>query len=61
MPVDLIVPEQLATRAGRRSARLPGAHGKATARKIAGLEGAVVDNDPIESPPSTAPTRDVSL
>lgn len=61
VPVDLIVPEQLATRAGRRSARLPGAHGKATARKIAGLEGAVVDNDPIESPPSTAPTRDVSL
>ena len=48
VPVDLLVPEQLATRAGRRSARLPGAHGKATARKIAGLEGAVVDNDPIE-------------
>lgn len=48
MPIDLIVPEQLAARAGRRSARLPGQHGKATARKIAGLEGAVVDHDPIE-------------
>ena len=34
--------------AGRRSARLPGEHGKATARKIPGLEGAVVDRSPIE-------------
>lgn len=48
VPVDLIVPEQLAPSAGRRSARLPGEHGKATARKIAGLEGAVVDNAPVE-------------
>lgn len=48
VPVDLIVPEQLASRAGRRAARLPGDHGKATARKSAGLEGVVVDNDPIE-------------
>lgn len=48
VPVDLIVPEQLAAKAGRRSARLPGEHGKATARKSPGLEGAVVDNSPIE-------------
>lgn len=46
--VDLIVPEQLAPRAGRRSARLPGEHGEATARKIPGLEGAVVDHSPLE-------------
>ncbi len=48
VPVDLIVPEELASKAGRRSARLPGEHGKATARKSPGLEGAVVDNSPIE-------------
>jgi len=48
VPVDLIVPEELAPRAGRRSARLPGEHGKATARKSPGLAGAVVDNAPIE-------------
>lgn len=48
VPVDLIVPEQLAPKAGRRAARLPGEHGKATARKSPGLEGAVVDNSPIE-------------
>lgn len=48
VPVDLIVPEQLAPNAGRRAARLPGDHGKATARKSAGVEGAVVDYDPIE-------------
>jgi hypothetical protein len=47
VPVDLIVPEELAPKAGRRSARLPGAHGKATARKSSGLAGAVVDNSPI--------------
>lgn len=47
VPVDLIVPEQLAPRAGRRAARLPGEHGKTTARKSAGLEGAVVDNSPV--------------
>jgi hypothetical protein len=46
VPVDLIVPEELAPKAGRRSARLPGAHGKATARKSSGLAGAVVDNSP---------------
>jgi len=48
VPVDLIVPEELAPKAGRRSARLPGEHGKATARKSPGLAGAVVDNSPIE-------------
>lgn len=48
VPVDLIVPEELAPTAGRRSARLPGEHGKATARKSPGLSGAVVDNSPIE-------------
>lgn len=47
IPVDLIVPMRLAPKAGRRSARLPGNHGKATARKSEGLEGAVVDNSPI--------------
>lgn len=47
VPVDLIVPEELAPRAGRRSARLPGEHGVATARKSSGLAGAVVDNSPI--------------
>ena len=48
VPIDLIVPEELAPTAGRRSARLPGEHGKATARKSPGLVGAVVDNSPIE-------------
>lgn len=48
VPVDLIVPQELAPKAGRRSARLPGEHGKATARKSPGLAGAVVDNSPIE-------------
>ena len=48
VPVDLIVPEQLAARAGRQAARLPDEHGKTTARKSAGLEGAVADNGPIE-------------
>lgn len=48
VPVDLIVPEELAPKAGRRSARLGVEHGKATARKSPGLAGAVVDNSPIE-------------
>lgn len=42
-PVDLIVPSELAAKAGRRGARL-GAHGKLAARKIPGLEAAVMDN-----------------
>ena len=48
VPVDLIVPEELASKAGRRAARLPDGHGKTTARKSAGLAGAVVDFSPIE-------------
>jgi len=48
VPVDLIVPEELAPKAGRRAARLPGEHGKTTARKSPGLAGAVVDNGPLE-------------
>lgn len=47
VPVDLIVPERLAPKEGRRAARLPDEHGKTTARKTPGLEGAVVDNNPI--------------
>ncbi len=42
--VDLLVPEALASPAGRRAARLPG-HGRPTARKVCGSEGAVVDNE----------------
>lgn len=48
VPVDLIVPEQVASKAGRRSARLPGEHGKNTARKSPGVEGTLVDYGPIE-------------
>lgn len=42
--VDLLVPEALASPAGRRAARLLG-HGRPTARKVSGIEGAVVDNE----------------
>lgn len=42
--VDLLVPEALASPAGRRAARLPG-HSRPTARKVRGIEGAIVDND----------------
>ena len=42
--VDLLVPEAFASPAGRRAARLPG-HGRPTARKVSGIEGAVVDNE----------------
>ena len=48
VPIDLIVPEELAPAAGRRAARLAGGHGKATARKSPGLAGTVVDHSPIE-------------
>jgi len=47
VPVDLIVPEQVASKAGRRSARLRGDHGKNTARKCSGVEGALVDYEPM--------------
>lgn len=46
VPVDLIVPEGVATGGGRRGARL-GAHGKRAARRAVGLEAALVDNAPI--------------
>ncbi|HUA44757.1 MAG TPA: hypothetical protein VMA77_06000 [Solirubrobacteraceae bacterium] len=46
IPVDLIVPEGAATGAGRRDARLPG-HGRRVARRVLGLEAALVDHAPI--------------
>ena len=45
VPVDLIVPSQVAAPRGSRAARLPDPHGKRTARKTDGLEGALVDHD----------------
>lgn len=44
VPVDLIVPRDVAPPGGSRGARLAG-HGKRAARKIGGLEAALVDND----------------
>jgi hypothetical protein len=41
--VDLLVPESLGGK-GRRAARIP-PHGHRTARKVSGLEGALVDRD----------------
>lgn len=46
IPVDLLVPESLVPRPGRRSVRMP-PHSKDSARKVLGLEAAVVDNRPI--------------
>jgi hypothetical protein len=43
VPVDLIVPEGAATGGGRRGARL-GPHGKRAARRVPGLEPALVDH-----------------
>ncbi len=48
VPVDLIVPMEIAAGPGRRSARLTGEHGKHSARKSEGLEGALVDHGPVE-------------
>lgn len=48
VPVDLIVPAELGSKAGRRGARLPGEHGKTAARKSDGVAGAIVDFDPFE-------------
>lgn len=48
VPVDLIVPRSIAAEAGRRGARLPGRHGSSAAQKTTGVEGALVDFDPIE-------------
>jgi hypothetical protein len=46
VPIDLIVPSEVAPSGSRRSARLPG-HGKRAARKTSGLEAALVDNEAI--------------
>lgn len=43
--IDLLVPEAVAGAGGSRSARLPG-HEPRAARKVHGLEGALVDNSP---------------
>lgn len=48
VPIDLIVPMEVAAGPGRRSARLSGEHGKHSARKSEGLEGALVDHSPVE-------------
>lgn len=47
IPVDLMVPEALAGRAGRRGARIA-PHSKNAARRAVGLEAAVVDHVPME-------------
>ena len=44
VPIDLIVPADMAPSGGTRGARLPG-HGKRAARKTSGMEAALVDND----------------
>ncbi len=46
IPVDLLVPEALAGRGGRRGARIP-PHSKHAARRARGLEAAVVDHAPM--------------
>ena len=51
VPVDLIVPAEFVSKAGRHGARLPRGHGKTAARKSDGVEGAVVDFDPFEITP----------
>jgi len=43
IPVDLLVPETLVPAAGRRGARMP-PHSSSAARKVLGLEAAIVDN-----------------
>jgi hypothetical protein len=43
IPVDLLVPESMVPAKGRRSAHVP-PHSHLSARKVAGLEAAVVDN-----------------
>jgi hypothetical protein len=47
IPVDLIVPQAAASFAGRRGARL-GSHGSRAARKLIGLEAALVDHSPMQ-------------
>lgn len=48
IPVDLIVPKRIASEAGSRGARLPGGHGKYSARKTEGVEGALIDHSLLE-------------
>lgn len=48
VPVDLIVPKEIASTTGRRGARLPAGHGKTAAQETEGVEGALVDFDLIE-------------
>jgi len=57
LPVDLIVPEEYGSEAGRRAARLPGNHGKTTARKSSARRW-VVDNSPIQPQRSSRRMRD---
>jgi hypothetical protein len=45
--VDLLVPEAVAPGRGRRGAGLQTPHGSKSARKVAGLEPALLDNSPI--------------
>ncbi|MFN2611068.1 MAG: hypothetical protein ABR507_09425 [Actinomycetota bacterium] len=44
--VDLLVPETLVSNEGSRGARMPPHHKHAT-RKVLGIEGCIVDNDPM--------------
>jgi hypothetical protein len=46
IPVDLLIPKSLAGSSGRRGARIP-PHAKHAARKVTGLEAAVVDHAPM--------------
>ena len=50
VPVDLMVPSQIAPKKGRRRARLPGEHGDTVARKTTGVEGALLDYNHLEVP-----------
>ncbi len=60
IPVDLIVPEGAAPPGGRREARL-GVHGNRAARRIRGLEAALIDHSPIEIMPlDAADTRSIT-
>ena len=61
VPVDLIVPMQVAAGRGRRSARLGGAHGKHSARRAKVWRERSSITAPSRSTPSIPPTRDQSL
>jgi hypothetical protein len=47
IPVDILVPESMASGSGRRSAGLRG-HDRGAARRAVGIEAAIVDNDWVE-------------